>query len=54
MRPYIIRNVLVCEEDMILNNEKIAKALDVDPYLLFIANPKANKLEPRVDIHRKK
>ena len=34
--------------------ENIAKALDVDPYLLFIANPKANKLEPRVDIHRKK
>lgn len=34
--------------------ENIAKALDVDPYLLFIANPKVNKLEPRVDIHRKK
>ena len=28
MRPYIIRNVLVCEEDMIINNEKIAKALE--------------------------
>lgn len=33
--------------------ERIATALDVEPYLLFIANPKANKLAPRVDIHRK-
>lgn len=34
--------------------ERIAKALDIEPHLLFIANPKANKLESRVDIHRKK
>ena len=33
--------------------ERIATALDVEPYLLFIENPKANKLAPRVDIHRK-
>ena len=34
--------------------ENIAKALKIDPYLLFTHNPKANKLESRVDIHRKK
>lgn len=34
--------------------ENIAKALKVEPYLLFAPNPKANKLESRVDIHRKK
>lgn len=34
--------------------ENIAKALKIEPYLLFVSNPKANTLEPRVDIHRKK
>lgn len=34
--------------------ENIAKGLRIDSYLLFKHNPKANKLESRVDIHRKK
>ena len=34
--------------------ESLAKALEIEPYLLFIANPKANRLESRVDMQRKK
>ena len=34
--------------------ESLAKALEIVPYLLFIANPKANRLEARVDMQRKK
>ncbi len=33
--------------------ERIAKVLQIEPHLLFIANPKANKLPERVDMHRK-
>ncbi len=33
--------------------ECIAKSLQIEPYLLFIANPKADQLSSRVDIHRK-
>lgn len=34
--------------------ESLAKALEIEPYLLFTANPKANRLEARVDMQRKK
>lgn len=34
--------------------ERISKALDVLPHLLFAENPKAKNLSARVDIHRKK
>lgn len=34
--------------------ESLAKALEIEPYLLFIANPKANRLEARVDMQQKK
>lgn len=34
--------------------ENIAKALNIDPYLLFVENPQANKLASRVDIYRKR
>ncbi len=34
--------------------ESLAKALEIEPHLLFIANPKANRLEARVDMQRKK
>lgn len=33
--------------------ENISKALGIQPHLLFIENAEANKLAPRVDIHRK-
>lgn len=34
--------------------ESLAKTLEIEPYLLFISNPKANRLEARVDMQRKK
>lgn len=34
--------------------ERISKALDISPQLLFTENPKAKNLSARVDIHRKK
>ena len=34
--------------------ENIAKALDIEPYLLFKSNPKANLLAPRIDMQQKK
>lgn len=34
--------------------ERVAKALEITPDLLFVDNPKAKKLSARVDIHRKK
>ena len=34
--------------------EDIARALKVEPYLLLVSNSKADGLEARVDIHRKK
>ncbi len=34
--------------------ERISKALDIAPHLLFTENPKAKNLSARVDIHRKK
>lgn len=34
--------------------ERISKALDISPHLLFVENPEAKHLSARVDIHRKK
>lgn len=34
--------------------ENIARALDIEPYKLFVNNPKAYNLSPRVDMQRKK
>lgn len=34
--------------------ELLSKALDIEPYKLFMENPKAQELMPRVDMQRRK